>query len=152
MGLDARTAATLRCLLFVAGIGAEPDWVRPLEGIGAMNRHWRVRVGGRDLVLREYGWPFLPPAPPRARREAAVLDLLEEAGVPAPRALAIGDDALLATFERGEVLGEVVADGRNVPAGAWRDIGRAWRRVHDIVPTGQLRAALLGGPQREVEG
>jgi cation diffusion facilitator CzcD-associated flavoprotein CzcO/aminoglycoside phosphotransferase (APT) family kinase protein len=118
-----------------------------------MNHHWRVRIQGRDLVLREYGWPFLPPAPARARREAMVLGLLEAAHVPAPRVLAVSDTALLATFERGQVLGEVLMT-EAAPAldGAWHDVGRAWRRVHGIVPSGEVRARLLGGPQREVSG
>jgi aminoglycoside phosphotransferase (APT) family kinase protein len=105
---DEASLRTLRRLLRDAGLTGEAEAVWPLDGIGAMNRHWRVRIQGRDLVLREYGWPFLPPAPARARREAMVLGLLEAADVPAPRALAVSDTALLATFERGQVLGEVM--------------------------------------------
>jgi aminoglycoside phosphotransferase (APT) family kinase protein len=80
-----------------------------------------------------------------------VLGLLEDAQVPAPRALAVSDAALLATFERGHVLGEVSA---SVDAGgfdrAWRHTGQAWRRVHEIAPSNDVLAMLLGGPQREV--
>jgi aminoglycoside phosphotransferase (APT) family kinase protein len=144
---------TLRRLLRDAGLPGEAESVWPLDGIGAMNHHWRVRVQGRDLVLREYGWPFLPPAPARARREAMVLGLLEAAHVPAPRVLAVSDTALLATFERGQVLGEVMmTEAALVLDGAWHDVGRAWRQVHGIVPSGDVRARLLGGPQREVAG
>ena len=142
---------TLRALLRDAGLTADPQEVRPLEGIGAMNQHWRVRIQGRDLVLREYGWPFLPPAPARARREAMVLELLEAADVPAPRALAVSDTAMLATFERGQVLGELPAPDAAADD-AWHDVGRAWRRVHGIVPPAEVLAGLLGGPQREVAG
>jgi aminoglycoside phosphotransferase (APT) family kinase protein len=144
---------TLHRLLHDAGLAGAPEGIWPLEGIGAMNRHWRVRSQGRDLVFREYGWPFLPPAPARARREAMVLGLLEDAEVPAPRALAVTDTALLATFERGRVLGEVLtSDGTVELDGGWHDVGRAWARVHGIVPSGEVRARLLGGPQREVAG
>jgi aminoglycoside phosphotransferase (APT) family kinase protein len=150
---DEHAARVLRDLLRDAGFTGDPEAVWPLDGIGAMNRHWRVRVQGQDLVLREYGWPFLPPAPARARREAMVLRLLEVADVPAPRALAVSDNALLATFEPGQVLGEVMTPGAAATLdGAWGDVGRAWRRVHGIVPSGAVRATLLGGPQREVAG
>jgi aminoglycoside phosphotransferase (APT) family kinase protein len=152
MGIDGRSARTLQVLLRAAGFAGQPESVRPLEGIGAMNRHWRVHVGGRDLVLREYGWPYLPPAPARARREGAVLDVLEAAGVPAPRALAVTDGALLETFEPGEVLGEVLArNGSADLAPAWHEAGRAWRRVHRIEPTEALRSMLAGGPQRRAD-
>ena len=144
---------TLRDLLRDAGFTADPEGVWALEGIGAMNHHWRVQIQGRDLVLREYGWPFLPPAPARARREAMVLELLEAADVPAPRALAVSDTALLATFVRGQVLGELpTPDVAAALDDAWHDVGRAWRRVHGIVPPTEVRARLLGGPQREVAG
>ncbi len=124
-----------------------------MDGIGAMNHHWRVRIQGRDLVLREYGWPFLPPAPARARREAMVLELLEAADVPAPRALAVSDSALLATFERGQVLGEVLmTEAAPALGNAWVEVGRAWRRVHEIAPPSEVLPRLLGGPQREVAG
>ena len=150
---DQDSIRMLHALLRDAGFTGEPEAVWPLEGIGAMNRHWRVRIHGQELVLREYGWPFLPPAPARARREAMVLGLLEAADVPAPRALAVSDHALLATFEQGQVLGEMVAPR---PAAAlddaWVDVGRAWRRVHEIAPSGEARTTLLGGPQREVAG
>ena len=153
MGTDGWSAPTLQALLRAAGFTTEAEEVRPLDGIGAMNRHWRVRIAGRELVLREYGWPFLPPAPARARREAAVLDLLQAAAVPAPRVLAVSDHALLATFERGRILGEVLAsDAATGLDDAWHDTGAAWRRVHEIVPTGRTRSMLLGGPQREVAG
>jgi aminoglycoside phosphotransferase (APT) family kinase protein len=147
----ARSMRTLEGLLQDAGLTGAREGIWPLEGIGAMNRHWRVRVEGRDLVLREYGWPFLPPAPARARREAMVLGLLEAADVPAPRALAVSDTALLATFERGQVLGEVVTPAATRER-LWQDVGRAWRGVHGIVPRGDVLARLLGGPQREVTG
>ena len=144
---------TLDGLLRAAGFAVDPEGVWPLDGIGAMNHHWRVRIGGRDLVFREYGWPFLPPAPARARREAMVLELLECADVPAPRGLAVSDNALLATFERGRVLGEMPMSEVAVALGdAWYDVGRAWRRVHEIVPPAEVRAGLLGGPQREMAG
>lgn len=151
--LDEVTGGTLWRLLADAGLGTSGVVVRRMWGIGRLNRHWRVQVAGRDLVLRDYGWPFLPPAPARAQHEAAVLGLLEDAQVPAPRVLAIADEALLVTFEQGRVLGELAPDELAAGVGdVWADVGRAWRGVHRIVPDTQLRALLLGGPQRRVAG
>jgi len=97
-------------------------------------------------VLREYGWPFQPPAPDRAHREAAVLALLDQEAVPAPRVLAVTDEALLMTFEQGQLLGKLAEEAATELDGAWRDTGRALRRVHQIVPPVDLN--LAGGPGR----
>lgn len=139
---------TLRPLLDAAGLRHAPEAVEPLVGQGALNRHWRVVVGGRTLVLREYHWPFASPAPDRARREARVLTLLETNAVPAPRLVARSDGALLLTFEPGQLLGELAADPPVDFDRAWEQTGRALRAVHEIVPPSHLHDLLAGGPQR----
>lgn len=139
---------TLQALLATAGLPQDPDAVEQLAGQGALNRHWRVAVAGRALVLREYHWPFPPPAPDRAHHEATVLDLLETEEVPAPRLLAEGDDALLVTFEPGQLLGDLAGDPAADLDVAWQQTGRALRAVHEVVPPSHLYDLLAGGPQR----
>lgn len=139
---------TLRRLLRVAGLPETPDAVEPLAGPGALNRHWRVAVAGRELVLREYHWPFPPPAPDRTRHEAAVLELLASTDVPAPRVVGADRDALLLTLEPGQLLGDLASEPPADLDAAWRRTGRALRAVHEIVPPADLRGLLSGGPQR----
>lgn len=57
---------------------------------------------------------------PAPRVEAAMLDALRDAGVPAPRVLAV-DDALLVMEERPR---------RGVPGDAWADLGRVLSVLH----------------------
>jgi aminoglycoside phosphotransferase (APT) family kinase protein len=132
-----------------AGHAADGWTVRPLPGVGLLNRHLLVELTTGDrLVVRSYAWPWGPVEPfDRMAKEAWLLPRLRRAGVRAPEVLAAdragADAALLLSFVDGSPLGEL--DHR--PDVAWRATGQALRAVHeaDIGVTGEPPGLLVAG-------
>lgn len=102
--------------------------VEQIASQGLINTHWLVTTDdGEQLVLRKYGWPW-PGVEPfdRCAKEAWLLPRLEQAGVPAPRLVAVVDDGLLLRFVDGTTLADCPARTSTV----WRNVGAALRAVH----------------------
>ena len=116
--------------------------VEQIASQGLINTHWLVTLdNGERAVLRRYGWPW-PGAEPfdRCAKEAWLLPLLERAGVPAPRLIAVTDEGLLLRYVDGVMFAERPV---RTPA-MWRNVGAALRAVHDAdIGVGAAEAGML---------
>ena len=118
-----QNAALLSRLLSDAGL-PEAVRVERLEVQGLDNEiHVVWLPDGRRVVLRR-------PQGPR-ELDAARAHFLEARGVPAPRQLAESTEGALYEVAPGEVLGDLLEQGRCTDE-IWRWVGAAYRRVHDV--------------------
>lgn len=122
------TADVLAGLLAQAGLPPATG-TTPRSGRGFDNEIVVVDLpDGRRVVLRRWSAP--------RPREHARARLLSDHDLPAPGLLAADDHASLVEFAPGELLGDLIEAGRDT-AEAWRLVGVAYRRVHDVTfPTG----------------
>ena len=116
-------------LLAEAGLPPAVE-VSPLEGRGFSNEIVAATLaGGRRVILRRWPAPRLP--------EHARARFLADHGLPAPGLLAADEHASIIEFVPGEVLGDLIDDGRD-SIQVWRLVGQAYRRVHDVAFPGGL--------------
>lgn len=127
---------------------ARPWTAAPLGTAGLLNRHYLLRPAeGEPVVARVYGWPFPVPEPgDRAAKEAWVLRCLARVGAPAPRLLAHarlddGGRALLTTYHRGVLLGELSAGADAVGSGAADVVGAGGTAGSTGAPGAAVRGA-----------
>jgi aminoglycoside phosphotransferase (APT) family kinase protein len=121
-------------------LGGEVTDLQRMLG-GASRETWSFRLAGRALVLRRD-----PPGAPRAgamRREAALLQLAGDAGVPVPSIVAAGDDFIVMSRLAGETIARRIL--REDMYGAARSrltaqCGRALARLHTGIPVESVPA------------
>ncbi|MFC7494242.1 MULTISPECIES: phosphotransferase family protein [unclassified Nocardioides] len=149
----------LEAFLDEQGIGAGPiAWQR--VGDGQSNLTYRLRRGGRDVVLRRGPRPPHPPSAHDMVREAAIQQLLRAEGVAVPEVLAVCDDSsvlgvpfYLMNWLDGEVVTDRIPVAMSEPpsrAAASRELVKTLARLHAVdVEAGPI--AGIGRPAGYLE-